>query len=195
MNHLAHLALAGDDALERLGNLAGDFVKGTRESLAADVHPALLRGIEAHREIDRATDQHPVVRRAIDRLPRRRLVNAITVDVLFDHFLHRHWNRFYDLAVSEFIAACYGELRAHRPLLPPRLQQAAPRMIEADWLNRTRTLAGVSAVIDRIARRLRQPQILLGAGAEVAEHADALEADFLAFYPDLIAMRPTGSTT
>lgn len=35
MNHLAHLALAEDHPLDRLGNLAGDFVKGTRDHLAA----------------------------------------------------------------------------------------------------------------------------------------------------------------
>lgn len=146
-----------------------------------------MRGIEAHRAIDQATDSHPRFRRAIDRLPRRRLVNAITVDVLFDHFLHRHWRTFREDTPQDFIAACYRELEAHRALLPPRLRAAAPQMIEADWLNRTRTLAGVRAVIDRIARRLRQPEILLGAGAELVEHADALEADFLALYPDLIA--------
>jgi acyl carrier protein phosphodiesterase len=65
MNWLAHLRLAPNEPLLRLGNLAGDFVRGTD---VAALHPELQRGVRMHRAIDRFVDAHPVAVRARQRL-------------------------------------------------------------------------------------------------------------------------------
>ena len=48
MNWLAHLRLAPSSPLVRLGNLAGDFVRGVD---TAALHPDLPRGIAQHRAV------------------------------------------------------------------------------------------------------------------------------------------------
>jgi len=61
MNYLSHLFLAEQitqDAEEILGNLMGDFVKGR---LAEQYSPAVMRGLELHRQVDAYTDHHPQV--------------------------------------------------------------------------------------------------------------------------------------
>ena len=62
MNWLAHLRLAPDEPLVRLGNLAGDFVRGVDVS---SLHPDVRRGVLQHRAIDRFVDDHSVHRRSM----------------------------------------------------------------------------------------------------------------------------------
>ena len=59
------------------------------------------------------------------------------------------------------------------------------RMAAHDWLASYRDAASVALALDRMARfRLRQPNPLAGAGAELLYAFPGLEADFFAFLPD-----------
>jgi len=60
MNYLAHLMLADDSDASRIGNLLGDFTKGTLASLAEVYPDEIIRGIKMHRAVDRFTDSHEV---------------------------------------------------------------------------------------------------------------------------------------
>lgn len=182
MNYLAHLLLAGEGGLFMVGNLAGDFVRGRVEGL--DVPDPMRDGIRLHRRIDSISDQHPLSRRARRRLNRSR-VGAVLVDVAFDHFLARHWNRFSDDALERFSQRAYTTLEAHHAYLPTRLQRILPRMVRDDWLTAYRHPESLVIVIDGMARRLSRPALLAGGGDAVLHHYDALEADFLAFFPAL----------
>jgi len=59
MNYLAHLALAPATNASRIGNLLGDFAKGSESSLRTNLPSDLVDGIILHRAIDKYTDQHP----------------------------------------------------------------------------------------------------------------------------------------
>ena len=90
MNFLAHLHLAhlADSSLS--GNLLADFVRGNPET---HYSPDVVEGIFMHRRIDVMTDNLPQVREAKEwfRSETRR-VAPITLDVMWDHFLSRHWS-------------------------------------------------------------------------------------------------------
>lgn len=89
MNFLAHLHLAhlADSSLS--GNLLADFVRGD----PAGEWPAdVVEGIFMHRRIDVLTDNLPEVAEAKGWFrPETRRVAPITLDVMWDHFLSRHW--------------------------------------------------------------------------------------------------------
>ena len=55
MNYLAHLYLAEDTPESIIGNLLGDFVKG---SAINDYSEGIKAGIKLHRKIDLFTDSH-----------------------------------------------------------------------------------------------------------------------------------------
>ncbi|MEC8942826.1 MAG: DUF479 domain-containing protein, partial [Verrucomicrobiota bacterium] len=57
MNYLAHLYLAGPTDASRIGNLLGDFVKGTPASLEGAYPVEVIAGIVMHRKLDRFTDR------------------------------------------------------------------------------------------------------------------------------------------
>ena len=190
MNWLAHLRLAPDEPLLRLGNLCGDFVRGVH---VATLHPDLQRGIRQHRAGDAFVDAHAVVRQSRDRLdaPFRRLAGVL-VDVFYDHFLARDWDRLGDgRSLPEFAASVHALLREHHDLLPPRLAAARPWMERQGWLVGYAGIDGIESVLRRMANRL-SGTTPLGDGAEqLRGHYAALERDFTAFWPELLATAAT----
>jgi acyl carrier protein phosphodiesterase len=185
MNFLAHLNLAGtcDEAL--LGGLLGDFVKGSPEGRFS---PGVVGGIRLHRAIDSFSDAHAVTRNSRGRIsPVRRRFAGVIVDVCYDHFLCRHWRRFSSEELDAFVRRVYGVLSANRPLLPERLDRILPRMIAENWLAGYTHLDRVGEVLDRMTRRLSRGAGFLRAVTEIEASYEALEADFLAFFPDLVA--------
>ncbi len=188
MNYLAHLLLAGDDPESKLGSLLADFTRGRLQELEKHYPPAVMQGIRLHREIDRYTDAHPVIRQSKDRFSRRRRRYAgIIVDVLHDHFLSRYWELFTAQDRREFIDESYQLLQRNQSLLPSRMQWVSSLMIQQDWLGSYLDIQSIGTVYDRISRRLRRPNHLCGSLQEVVTNYTALEADFGCFFPQLQA--------
>ncbi len=189
MNHLAHFLLADPTPASLVGNFLGDFVKG---SDLTGFDEEIRAGILRHRKIDAFTDAHAVVRDAKRRFsPDRRRFAGIILDVAYDHFLAKNWDRYGPLSLETFTRQIYTALTQHRHLLPHSVRAALPAMIERDWLAAYRDLAATGHALDRIAGRLRRPNRFAGAGAEVlARYAD-LEAGFHTFFPELTAYAQT----
>jgi len=193
MNYLAHLLLAGDLPEHQLGGLIADFVRGRVESLARRYPAPVLQGIIDHRKIDSFTDAHPLFRQSRSRIsPARRRVSGIIVDVVYDHFLSVHWERFSDYPRAAFIQSVYRLLEDNCALLPERLRLLAPRMIADDWLGGYRELAMIGRVFDRMSMRIRRSNNLAGALQEVEREYAGLEADFLAFFPQAVTYAGRG---
>src|SRR4030065_2169816 len=122
MNYLAHAFLSRSSPELLIGGLLGDFVKG-REHLK-QYSPAVCVGSRLHRAIDRYTDAHAIVRASCALIsPTRRRFAAILVDVFYDHFLARHWQRYADLTLEAFTHQVYATLLPHMASYPERLQR------------------------------------------------------------------------
>lgn len=181
MNYLAHAYLAGTDPVAIVGNLLGDAVKGAPEALFS---PALCRGIRLHRAVDSFADAHPAFRRSRRRLrPHLDKLAPVAVDVVYDHFLARHWHRFSDEPLDDFAQRVYAALVAYRRLLPPRFGRFAQAMRERDLLVGYAELTVTAEALRRIGDRVRGGARLGAAGTALREHYADLEADFLAFFP------------
>ena len=191
MNWLAHLRLSpSTPPLRRLGNLAGDFVAGVD---LATLHAELRAGVRLHRAIDAFVDAHPVVVAAKARLvPPFRRFAGVLLDVWFDHFLARDWQRFGDgRPLPQFLAEVHADLREHHALLPAPLQRVAPRFCADGSLEGYASVDGIARVLGLMARRLSRPTPLAD-GAELlrADYA-AIESDFAALWPALTAFAAT----
>lgn len=183
MNYFAHLTLARPSPESKVGNLLGDFMRGVR---AENLPEPVRRGLENHRLVDRITDGDPRVM-ASRRLfsPQRRRFSGVALDVLFDHFLIRHWTRFHHRPLPAVIAADYQWLRDGEPLMPEPMRQTVLRMVEYDWISQYRELDNVGRALDRIATRIRFANRFQGALEDIAEHYDHFERVFLDLYPRL----------
>ncbi|MEH6650107.1 MAG: ACP phosphodiesterase [Motiliproteus sp.] len=183
MNFLAHLYFADATPESRVANLMGDYLKGR---IAADWQPNLRDGVILHRRIDGYTDSHPLVLQSAARLSaRRRRFAGIILDICYDHYLCRHWDRFSDQPLDRFIEDCYRQLSDYQGYLPESMQRPLRLLIEQDWLSTYADPDTICLVLDRVASRLSQPQRMLGAGEEFIRNYSLFERDFLSFYPQL----------
>lgn len=185
MNYLAHLFLSDDTPSALVGGLLGDFVKGR---LGDRYDEEIRKGIELHRKVDVFTDAHEIVLASKGRIsPARRRFAGIIVDVCYDHFLARNWAEYSATPLRTFARRVYDALTEKRELLPDRLKQSLPNMIRNDWLVSYRELHVIDLVLNRISARLRRENSLMNAIEELESNYHAFEADFRAFFPDLMA--------
>lgn len=119
MNFLAHLHLAHLAESSLSGNLLADFVRGNPEE---NFPPDVVAGIHMHRRIDVLTDNLPEVREAREWFRREtRRVAPITLDVMWDHFLSRHWSQLSpDFPLQEFVCYAREQVMTILPDSPPR---------------------------------------------------------------------------
>ena len=186
INFLAHLYLAAPTDASRIGNVLGDFVKGTPDSLRGRFPDEVVHGILMHRSLDRFTDAHPAFRESRALLaPERRRFAGIIVDVIFDHFLALHWETFSDVPLTDFIAEMYHTLARHPDWLDDTLRAILPRMREENWLHSYTTLEGLGLTFRRIARRSPRTTPVAGSLEDLTAHYQSFDHAFHQFFPDV----------
>ncbi len=196
MNYLAHTLLSTKHIDYQIGNLLSDTLKGRPWANSSAKHRA---GLAMHKTIDRFTDDSPIVDVAIARLGNGYL-KGVVVDITFDHFLTKHWQHFVSISQSAFTDTFYRQAQAQLTGLPPAGQHFIKRVIDHDILNAYRTFDDLSRVLTRVNRRLSEKLLSKESATDylprLAAKYDALEADFLTFFPTLIALflahNPTG---
>jgi acyl carrier protein phosphodiesterase len=183
VNHLAHLALAGDDYL--VGSFLGDYIKGRLNG----THPDFIeRGIRLHRAIDAFTDNHRVIRQSADRFnPAFRRYAGIMTDVFYDYMLANTWHDYYDTPLTEFSRCTLSILLEHEEHLTTKAAGTAKRMRQHNSLAHYGNDSFLDGAFQNLAGRLTRSNPLADAGAQCRQHKDALARDFAAFYPELIA--------
>ncbi len=184
MNHLAHALVADRSGTSLVGNLLGDFVKGSPETR---YEGELLRGIRLHRRIDVLTDGHRLFRRSRARIRNDlRRYSGILVDLFYDHLLARRWEEYSEVPLPAFADRVYSELEAARDELPDRMQRFVSFMIRTDLLVSYRDQEGIGTALTGISRRMRRRNPLAGAGTELTRIENGLGEDFRGFFPDLL---------
>lgn len=184
MNHLAHCFLARENPSWISGNLIADFVRGND----FEAYPtAIKEGILMHRRIDSFTDSHPAVRKAAHLLHTRHHKYApICVDVFFDYCLATNWHHYSDTTLVAFTLSVNEALQRDYAYLPAPLQKRLPTMIANNWLTHYNSLDGVRFACESIARRTKFPSNIATATDDLVAHIDFFQAQFDAFFPDLI---------
>ncbi|MFN3403633.1 MAG: ACP phosphodiesterase [Cytophagaceae bacterium] len=184
MNFLAHLYLSGENEGIRLGNFIADAVKGQD---ILKYNPEVRQGIILHRKIDEFTDVHNIVRSGKSRLySRYGKYSAVIIDIFYDHFLAVNWKSFSSVPYDTFVKGCYKTLLNNQPLLPDKVSDYLPHMIEMDWLGNYIHLSGIERTLYGMSRRAKH-QNNIDKSIEIlhSNFAD-FESEFLKFFPELI---------
>ncbi|MEJ8324570.1 ACP phosphodiesterase [Kosakonia sacchari] len=186
MNFLAHLHLAhlADSSLP--GNLLADFVRGNPQ----DLYPVeIVDGIQMHRRIDVMTDNLPEVKTAREWFrPETRRVAPITLDVMWDHFLSRHWAQISpDFPLDDFVRYARTQVATILPDSPPRFVNLNNYLWSERWLERYREMAFIQNVLNGMANRRPRLDALRDSWQDLDANYAALESQFWAFYPRMMA--------
>ena len=192
MNYLAHLFLSEPSDERRIGSILADFTVGTIDALQKKYGAQIATGIKHHREVDRYTDSHPAVVNSTGALgsgygP----YSGIIVDVVFDHFLLKNWDRFSAVKENDFFNSVYSSLNRWDWEFPSRYQQVIGHMVEKQWLDTYRELPNVAYALKRIGERFPRKTPLDNALVGIRENYSTLEKDFLAFFPSLVKFSGT----
>ncbi|ECW1600271.1 ACP phosphodiesterase [Salmonella enterica] len=196
MNFLAHLHLAhlADSSLS--GNLLADFVRGNP---ATHYPPDVVEGIYMHRRIDVITDNLPEVREAREWFRHEtRRVAPITLDVMWDHFLSRHWTQISpDFPLQAFVGYAHAQVATILPDSPPRFVNLNDYLWSEKWLERYRDMDFIQNVLNGMANRRPRLDALRDSWYDLDAHYDALEERFWHFYPRMMAHtgRPQSAVT
>ncbi|MDG1358072.1 MAG: ACP phosphodiesterase [Akkermansiaceae bacterium] len=192
MNYLAHLVLADDSDASRIGNLLGDFTKGTIASLA-EIYPAeIIRGIKMHRAVDRFTDSHPVFKNTKLLLEsKRRRFSGVIIDIIFDHHLSVHWQDYHHQPLESFIQDIYQAIDNHPEWQAGRLAEIFPSMKHENWLHTYNSIEGIALTLDRVSRRGKRTAQIADGIIDLRENYAQFEANFRTFMPSLLDFTDT----
>jgi acyl carrier protein phosphodiesterase len=185
MNFLAHLYLSGHDPDVMTGNFIGDFVRG--RNLHLQFGEKIAMGIDLHRAIDAFTDHHDVVRQSKARLRAKYgHYSGVIVDIFYDHFLALNWTSYSNEALSQYALRAYRHLADRETVLPERVKQMMPYMIQGNWLVNYATFEGMKRALNGMARRATFDSKMEQAIDDLqADHA-AFQQDFDLFFPKLV---------
>lgn len=184
MNFLAHIYLSGEDKEIIIGNFIADGIKGNRY---LKYPPNIAKGIILHRAIDTFTDSHPIVRSSTARLHENYgHYSGVIVDILYDHFLAKNWDRYHDQPLDEFVQEFYQLLKDNYSMLPSRIQKMMPYMIADNWLFNYATIEGIGKILAQMNIRTKGVVNMDQAVNELKEFYDEFEAEFTLYFDELI---------
>ncbi len=185
MNFLAHLHLAHLAQSSLSGNLLADFVRGNPDGTYPD---EVVEGIRMHRRVDALTDALPEVREAKAWFrPETRRVAPITLDVMWDHFLSRHWAQISpDQPLPAFVRYARAQVTTILPESPPPFVNLNNYLWSENWLERYREMAFIQQVLNGMANRRPRLDALRDSWHDLDAHYPALETLFWQFYPRMM---------
>lgn len=194
MNWLAHVFLSEQKIDFQMGNFLADPLKGRLwEGASSD----MARGMHLHKLIDAYTDSHQIFSKSKARLREKGLLKPVIIDLTYDYFLTKNWDTFSIVTKDDFLAIFYHEALKRSNYLSKDANQLIINLVEQDRLNKYNNLDQLKKSFERIDIRL-SPRLLARETAvsyfeNVKEHVDALEADFLTFFPLLCTYVKTHS--
>ncbi|MEX2513133.1 MAG: ACP phosphodiesterase [Cyclobacteriaceae bacterium] len=185
MNFLAHAYLSFDNPKVLVGNFIGDFVRGNLEE---KFEREIIIGILLHREIDRFTDRHPLVKEAQHLLkPIFYRYSLVVTDMYFDYFLSKNWAKYDDRPILIYTQNVYEILEQHRKILPEKFLYPFKFMKKENWLASYGTMEGIQRSFTGLSYRTTFHSKIETAPDYLEKHHAFFEDIFERFFEELIA--------
>ena len=186
MNWLAHIFLSEQNIDFQMGNYLADPLKGKAWE---DASYDLKKGIEVHMIIDSFTDAHEIVKQSKSRLRDTGLLKSIVIDITYDYFLSKNWDRYCHIAFEEFTSNFYKNASNKLEYLPENASVYIEKIIKFNILNKYQKIEHIEKAFGRFDKRLSQKLLSRDSTSSyfkaVEKNIDLLEKDFLEFFPQL----------
>ena len=187
MNWLAHVFLSENNIEHQLGNLLADPLKGRAWEEAT---PMFRKGLETHKRIDTFTDNHPLFLQSKSRLKNRKYLKGVVIDIVYDHLLTIHWEKYaskdFSAFTSDFRTQAPGQIEAY----PEKAKGIINRVVDIKLLSSYSDLKGLGEGFKRIDKRLSdrvlKKESTFGYLPLVEKELVHIERDFLEFFPELM---------
>lgn len=141
-----------------LGNLLGDFVKGSK---FVGIPDELQKGIMLHRRIDMFIDHHPLIldlqSEISEHLPK---VSGIAIDLIFDHLLAKNWSSFNNEPLQEFLDSFYEYAFSYKKPLPEKYVFFLNRLKEHNFISKYKEPYALDKSSEFLSNKLSFPNKL-----------------------------------
>ena len=185
MNFLAHIYLSGNNDLIKIGNFMADGIHGKNFD---DFPREVGLGITLHREIDTFTDFHPIFRKSKHRLHEKYgHYSGVIIDIFYDHFLAKNWEKYSDEKLEDFTAHFYRVLEDNYSILTEKTKGLMPYMIKYDWLTSYATIEGISRILFQMDHRTKNKSGMQFSVNELQEFYTDFEEEFTLFFEEMRA--------
>lgn len=183
MNFLAHIYLSGNNDLMKIGNFMADGIRGRDyEAYPEDIQ----KGILLHREIDTFTDSHPTFRQGTKRLHEQYHHYAgVVLDVFYDHFLAKNWQRYSEVGLEEYAANFYRSMEENPDFLSDKAKKLLPVMKQYNWLASYATVDGISRILTQMDLRTGNQSNMRFSRTELVQYYTEFETEFTSFFEDI----------
>lgn len=162
-----------------------DYVRGNPREQWPEV---IAEGIMLHRRIDVITDSLSEVRQATRcfRAQTRR-VAPITLDIVWDHFLSRHWIQLHpSQPLAKFLANAQAAITPHLPGTPEGFQQLNHHLWSEHWMERYADANRLQQVLNGMASRRPRLSALSQSWQDFMQNYTLFETLFWQFYPRMM---------
>ncbi|WP_338378236.1 acyl carrier protein phosphodiesterase [uncultured Flavobacterium sp.] len=183
MNFLAHIYLSDNNDFIKIGNFMADGIRGNDYLNYPD---EIKKGIILHRYIDTFTDANETFRISKHRLHERYgHYSGVIVDILYDHFLAKNWNKYSDESLTSFVFRFYQLLQDNYDVLSPKTKRILPVMIEQNWLKSYATIEGISKILYQMDYRTKFKSKMQFAVEELETFYSDFDNEFTLFFEEL----------
>lgn len=184
MNYLAHVYLSGTNDLLKIGNFMADSIKGSDyEKFEIEIR----KGILLHRHIDSFTDMHPIYRKSKHRLHEKYgHYSGVIMDILYDYFLAKNWNKFSDEKLEDYARNFYQLLQENYNILTERIKGMMPYMIARNWFVSYATITGLEMILFQMDYKTKHRANMQEAIVELQDFYTEFESEFFLFFEELI---------
>lgn len=163
------------------GGFLGDFIKG---ELNGSVDAELERGLRLHRHIDVQSNHLSSLKSTYHRFGSKlRRPAPILLDLMADHVLARHWDRFAQGELRDFTQHCYAAIGSFAA--PPNATRFFTHMRESDLLARYAQLDTIEDIMVRILRRLHYEHLESELAKRLRDYEAGFKQDFESYFVDL----------
>lgn len=184
MNYLAHIFLSNNNENIAIGNFIADTIKGKQY---LNYPREIQKGILLHRAIDSYTDEHVEFKKSKQKLYQSyRHYSGVIVDIFYDHFLAKNWNKFHNTDLLEYTLNFYELLKRKKHLLPEKIIYMMPFIIEQNWLYNYKHLEGIENVLIGMNRRTQGKSNMHLSIKELNAHYNTFENEFFIFFKDVL---------
>lgn len=167
-----------------IGNFIGDFVKGKDFERFEN---EIKQGILLHREIDRFTDAHAVVKRSKRRLqPRYHHYAPVIVDIYYDHFLSANWNNYAKSDLLTYTKDFYDLTEQFMTTIPSKAIHMLKYMKSGNWLYNYQYIEGIEQALKGMSTRTKFESGMEHGGQDLRKNYELFQEEFELFFPDLI---------
>lgn len=184
MNFLAHQFLSFQKPEIQIGNLYGEIVRAKDYMNYPD---GIRKGILLHRSIDSFTDSNPIVKKSTRIFqPNYGKYAPVIVDVIYDYFLIKNWNKYSDLGFEDFVNGCYTLFKENMSGFPENLKFIIRHLLNYDWFRNYRSFDGIEETLRGISGRSKFKNNISEAVHELKIFENQLNENFNDFFPLLL---------